>query len=134
MLASFHVPWISSSPLNAGEDSIAIASTIGNLRILFSLSEGLIGSVVHVDFCFPGPVALLFENPDGVAGDESLLAVVAYQLDGRLRDLIGIIAVSPGLGNVKGVIPSADLDPRLPELPDGLRSGDWRGPLEESLV
>src|SRR5579872_5261074 len=81
---------------------------------------GHVQPIEHVDFHFPRPVALLLEDSNGVAGDERPLTSVAHELDGTLGELIGILAVRSGLDDVVGMIPDALLDPRFPELLDGL--------------
>src|SRR5215475_8159211 len=71
----------------------------------------LLRAIPHMDLRLPRAVALLFENPHGVAGDESLLAGVAHPLDARCGGLPGIPAVRCGLDDVEGVISDAELDP-----------------------
>ncbi len=66
-----------------------------------------------MDSCFPRPVALFFEDPHGVAGNEDLLTGVANKLDSRLADLKRILAVRSGLDDLEGMIPDAELDPRV---------------------
>jgi len=84
-----------------------------------------------VNFCFPAPVALPFENPYSVARHGDLLTRVSHQLSGRLGDLVSVATVGADIDNFKLHVPASELDARFPELPNRFRAGDGRSALKQ---